>query len=175
VQYILKGLFEQGGHGKTMTPVEAVSLTEEHGIDIEMRNPDDRKGYGLAITLGFVDEFTRVEVRGTIEGHEPEISRVNDFKTRIPLREAIYVLVETTDHPGVEYQIAQNIVEAGYNRSDLGYSTVPNVGLGMAFYIVDKGGASQQDLVRELSEVVSTISIMDPVSKATIIDLSEDV
>jgi D-3-phosphoglycerate dehydrogenase len=103
-------------------PEEAERFLEDMGITIDVRNTDESKRYGNAMTIDLLegaDTINRVSVRGTIAEGNLMISRINDFDKLYFVPKGHALFVEYEDRPGVLACIAKACGDADINIDDI--------------------------------------------------------
>lgn len=101
------------------TPEEATAMLKENGTRLEVREADDNKRYGDAMTIDMDNFAGRVSLRGTITESNMVISRLNDFNRLYVQPSGNLMLVEYADRPGVLATITTLLGEAGINIEDI--------------------------------------------------------
>lgn len=92
------------------------------GITIQVRTPDESKGYGRALTVDVLqgrESLRQVSIRGTIAEGNIVISRINDFERLYFLPKGNSLIVEYLDRPGVLARITAACGDCNINIEDI--------------------------------------------------------
>lgn len=108
--------------GPGQDPEEAVQYLKERGIELEVRDTDNAKGYGNSMTIDLVqgsEALCQVSVRGTVTEGNQMISRINDFKKLYFEPKGHSLIVVYEDRPGVLAQITSACAAEDINIDDI--------------------------------------------------------
>ncbi len=101
------------------TPEEATAMLKDNGTILQIRDADENKHYGNAMTIDMDAATGRVSLRGTITEGTMVISRINDFNRIYVLPKGNVLLVEYTDRPAVLASITKLLGDAAINIEDI--------------------------------------------------------
>ncbi len=112
------------GFSRSLDYHEAIKRLESRGIDYNLREADDRKGYGNAITIDLFAHgpdatLHKGSVRGTVTEGNLMISRINEFGKLYVVPEGHLLCLIYSDRPGVLAQISTEVAAAGINIDDV--------------------------------------------------------
>ncbi|MCH2176051.1 MAG: NAD(P)-binding domain-containing protein [Lentisphaeria bacterium] len=102
---------------------EATKMLEDKGIDLIIREVDDRKNYGKSMTIDLLQgedtAYEGISIRGTIAEGSIMVSRINTFDKLYfdPMGDSLVVQYE--DQPGVLATISTKLAEKGINILDV--------------------------------------------------------
>ena len=92
------------------------------GVAIDVRTPDESKGYGRAMTVDVLqgrENLRHVSIRGTIAEGNIVISRINDFDRLYFLPRGNSLIVEYLDRPGMLARITGACGDRNINIEDI--------------------------------------------------------
>jgi len=92
------------------------------GISLEVRAPDETKGYGESMTIDILqgaDRIRPISIRGTIAEGNIVISRINDFDRLYFLPTGHSLIVEYRDRPGILATITGTCADLNINIDDI--------------------------------------------------------
>ena len=101
---------------------DAEEYLSAKGVEFEVREPDESKGYGKSITVDLLegrDKLRQVSIRGTIAENNLVVSRINNFDKLYIQPQGNNLIVEYRDRPGVLAAITGACAEANINIEDI--------------------------------------------------------
>jgi hypothetical protein len=102
---------------------EAADYLAQKGISHENRSVDDRKQYGMAMTIDLFQQrgntVTKVSVRGTVAEGRPMVSRINDFDRLYYEPRGFTAMVTYRDQPGMLAKICGVMARHQINIDDI--------------------------------------------------------
>ena len=109
---------------RSMDEKAAIDYLKDMGIDYDIREVDESKGYGNTITVDLIarvdeESLKRISVRGTVAESRLMISRIGGFDGLYFEPKGHLALFTYCDRPGVLSQIAGAMAEAGINIDDV--------------------------------------------------------
>ena len=135
---------------------EALKLLESRGIQFVVREVDESKHYGEAITIDFIAGSERISIRGTIAEGRLMVSRINSFDGIYIHPAGNYLFVEYEDAPGIIGKIAGVLGKNNINITDV--RAPHSLENSHSILAINAESAIPAELVKEISEVVNAIN-----------------
>ena len=114
---LLAGLSPEMDRG--LMPKDAQKILADKGVAIQVREPDESKGYGESMTIDLIadegNKVRKVSLRGTIVEGTPMISRFNQFSRLYFDVTGHSVVFVYKDRPGVLARITSSLAEHNIN------------------------------------------------------------
>ena len=101
------------------SPEEANAALNASGILLDVRETDERKGYGNSMTIDMETAKGKVSIRGTVAEHKLFISRIDQFDNIYILPVGNLLIAEYQDRPGVLAKITTLLGQANINIEDI--------------------------------------------------------
>ncbi len=137
-----------------------------------VRDPDDLRGYGNAITIDFIaDDGTAHSSRGRIDENQMEASRIGEFKARMPLDSGLYVIASYKEGPGMADKVGHILTDNGYNRVRLGAGPNMDNTRAQVFFQVEKRELSAEDQLGEIRALALQMRAIPDVHDVNVISL----
>ena len=135
---------------------EALKILESRGIKFTMREVDESKHYGEAITLDFIAGSDRISIRGTIAEGRLMVSRINSFDGIYIHPAGNYLFVEYDDAPGIIGKITGLLGQNNINISDVrAPHSLENT---HSILAVNAESAIPAELVKEIAKAVNAVN-----------------
>lgn len=171
-EYVLKGLFTSA-LGAESTPSGAAQYAADRGIETVMREPDNARGYGNALTVDFMaDDGSSHGSRGRIDEGQMEASRIGEFKARMPLDPGLYVIATYREGPGMADKVGHLLTDSGYNRVRLGAGPNMDNTRAQAFFQVEKKGLGFEKQLVEVQSIAKQMNAIPDVHDVKVINLN---
>lgn len=123
---------------RQQTPEEALAYLQEKGITFEIRQADESKHYGNAMTIDLEAANASASLRGTITENNLLISRIGDFDRVYLVPQGNVLIVEYPDRPGVLAEITSACANAMINIEDIHAPRDPDGQFAIAILMTDK-------------------------------------
>jgi hypothetical protein len=170
-EYVLKGLFASA-LGEESTPNMAAQYARDMGIGILVREPDDTRGYGNALTIDFIAaDGSEHSSRGRIDESQMEASRIGEFKARMPLDPGLYVIASYKEGPGMADKVGHILTDSGYNRVRLGAGPNMDNTRAQVFFQVQKQTLSADEQLKEVQLLADRMRTIPDVAEVKVISL----
>jgi D-3-phosphoglycerate dehydrogenase len=135
---------------------EALKILESRGIKFTVREVDESKHYGEAITLDFIAGSDRISIRGTIAEGRLMVSRINSFDGIYIHPAGNYLFVEYEDAPGIIGKITGLFGQNNINITDVrAPHSLENTHSMLA---VNAESPIPADLVKEIAKAVNAFN-----------------
>ena len=135
---------------------EALKYLESRGIQFIVREVDESKHYGEAITLDFIAGAERISIRGTIAEGRLMVSRINSFDGIYIHPAGNYLFVEYEDAPGIIGKITGVLGKNNINIADI--RAPHSLENSRSILAVNAESAVPADLVKEIAAAVNAIN-----------------
>ena len=135
---------------------EALKLLESRGIQFIVREVDESKHYGEAITIDFIAGSERISIRGTIAEGRLMVSRINSFDGIYIHPAGNYLFVEYEDAPGIIGKITGLLGQNNINIADV--RAPHSLENSRSILAVNAESAVPADLVKEIAAAVNAIN-----------------
>ncbi len=101
------------------SPDEASATLKASGVLLDVREADERKNYGNAMTIDMETSNGKASLRGTVAEHKLIVSRINTFENIYMRPVGNLFLAEYQDRPGVLAKITTVCGDAQINIEDI--------------------------------------------------------
>ena len=135
---------------------EALKLLESRGIQFIVREVDESKHYGEAITLDFIAGAERISIRGTIAEGRLMVSRINSFDGIYIHPAGNYLFVEYEDAPGIIGKITGVLGRNNINITDV--RAPHSLENSHSILAVNAESAVPAELVKEIAAAVNAFN-----------------
>lgn len=165
---VLKGMFRRD----ELNPTEALALSKQNGIRLDLRKPDNTKKHGDSITIDYSATNTS-SLRGTVAEGSIKLSRIEEFKdVDFRVTNNMVVMFQYKEGEGIADRIGNFFTEADYNKKSGTYNPSPSGENAIyVFNVQKKGGGQSYEEVKAITEDVKRS--VPEVYKAIAVDLTK--